>query len=75
MSEPVEEVTTDAVNPNEPKLLMCSGCKVFLPEADFSSKQLKNKGKRKCKNCTAVSDAKPAESKFDKVGCVYPMIV
>jgi len=47
------------------KLYICSGCKEKKPESDFSGKQLKLKGKRKCQTC-ATASVPAAASKEDK---------
>jgi len=43
------------------KELLCSSCKKSLPSTHYSGKQIKLKGKRKCKDC-AVVETTPAES-------------
>jgi len=46
---------------DDPKTYVCSQCKVAKPADDFSKKQLKLKGKRKCGAClNEAGDAAPA---------------
>lgn len=57
----VDDIKGDE-NKSGPKNLTCSGCKRDLAPDAYSAKQIKNKGKRKCKECAGaqnVTDSKP----------------
>ena len=51
--------------------LACSICHELKPKSEYSGKQIKAKGKRKCKPCAAIASTQVVET---KVCIVYACI-